>query len=424
VSRGPFRSSCRRARTPRRALARRALPAATALLLASLLLTGPGAAPALATPHAATAARSVSPQLAGVAVDSVEFRLARARVDQVAASLAAAQNLEATSAAELAQLRQRDAELTSTLAALTVAKKQAAVDLASARGALRALAVSSYVRGAGSEGEPLDDLDVATHLDAVQGLTGAVSTGQAAKAGAARATLDRVTHEMDSVLTQRTEVRQRVATVEATHDQAVADVATFTASLAQAQSVLERARAMAKVVGEDFQLVALDAYVRAASATARSNPSCGIPWWALAGITRIESRHGTFGGARLLDDGDTSKSIVGIPLDGANQTEAIPDTDGGELDGDPAYDRAVGPMQFIPATWRAYGRDGNGDGRADPNNIYDAALAAARYLCAGGPMQTDEEMARGFYRYNHSVSYAAAVLQFAKLYSTFAIPPV
>jgi membrane-bound lytic murein transglycosylase B len=99
----------------------------------------------------------------------------------------------------------------------------------------------------------------------------------------------------------------------------------------------------------------------------------------------------------------------------------IGDTDGGAYDGDPVYDHAVGPMQFIPSTWRRWASDGNGDGRGDPNNIYDAALAAARYLCATGPMRTDDDMRRGFYSYNHSDAYVATVLNYAKGYANFQI---
>jgi len=41
---------------------------------------------------------------------------------------------------------------------------------------------------------------------------------------------------------------------------------------------------------------------------------------------------------------------------------------------------ASGPFQFMPATWDAYKTDGNHDGRADINNIYDAAYSAAKML--------------------------------------------
>ena len=49
---------------------------------------------------------------------------------------------------------------------------------------------------------------------------------------------------------------------------------------------------------------------------------------------------------------------------------------------------ATGWMQFMPATWAAYGVDANRDGSADPYNPVDAIFAAARYLQAAGA-QTD-----------------------------------
>jgi len=45
-------------------------------------------------------------------------------------------------------------------------------------------------------------------------------------------------------------------------------------------------------------------------------------------------------------------------------TAVVVDSDGGALDGDARYDRATGPMQFLPGTWRSIGADGNGDGVA------------------------------------------------------------
>src|SRR5204862_8249908 len=72
----------------------------------------------------------------------------------------------------------------------------------------------------------------------------------------------------------------------------------------------------------------------------------GIPWEVLAGINKIETAFGT----------NLNVSSAG----------------------------AVGWMQFIPSTWKAYGVDANGDGRADPYNPVDAICAAARYLKAAG----------------------------------------
>jgi membrane-bound lytic murein transglycosylase B len=249
-----------------------------------------------------------------------------------------------------------------------------------------------------------------------------VSTSEYDRATAARGTLDQVTQSINDALSQRTAARQRIFEVQELQDQAAANVARYTAAVVAAQVDLDQARVVATVVGADFQLVALDAYRRAAATTALIDPGCGIPWWALAGITRVESKHGTFGGSTLLFNGDTTQRIVGVPLDGTNNTALIPDSDGGAFDGDPVYDRAVGPMQFIPTTWGRYASDGNNDGVADPNNIYDAAAGAARYLCASGPMQTDNDMLRGFFSYNHSSSYADSVLRFAKAYAALGLP--
>jgi membrane-bound lytic murein transglycosylase B len=162
--------------------------------------------------------------------------------------------------------------------------------------------------------------------------------------------------------------------------------------------------------------VALNAYRVAAARMDRSAP-CGIDWSLLAGIGRVESNHGRFGGATLSSDGTSAPRIIGPALDG-KQFAFIRDTDHGQWDGDPVQDRAVGPMQFIPATWRAYGVDGNGDGVADPFNINDAALAAAHYLCvAGGNLSTDAGQRQAVMAYNHSDAYVNEVLGLAHAYA-------
>ena len=117
---------------------------------------------------------------------------------------------------------------------------------------------------------------------------------------------------------------------------------------------------------------------------ASRDPGCRLNWSLLAGIGRVESNHGRYGGAQIGQDGTVRPADLGPRLDGTGGVGVVRDTDHGRYDGDPLYDRAVGPMQFIPGTWRGYGADGNGDGVADPQNLDDAALAAARYLCAGG----------------------------------------
>ena len=184
------------------------------------------------------------------------------------------------------------------------------------------------------------------------------------------------------------------------------------------------------LTGTGIPLRAYQAYVKAAASVARTDASCALPWTVLAGIGRVESNHGRFGGSGLRTDGQVYPPILGIRLDGSRPgTAAIHDSDNGRYDGDRVYDRAVGPMQFLPGTWASYGADGNGDGLADPQNIDDAALAAAHYLCVGGStFSTQAGRWAAVYRYNHSDSYVALVLSLADSYATghvatFPTPP-
>ncbi|GAA1903132.1 lytic murein transglycosylase [Lapillicoccus jejuensis] len=170
-------------------------------------------------------------------------------------------------------------------------------------------------------------------------------------------------------------------------------------------------------VGADgIPTTVLAAYRSAESTMARLDPSCHLPWWLLAGIGRIESGHAS--GGRVTADGTTRGRILGPRLDGSwAGTSVILDSDGGALDGDPSYDRAVGPMQFLPGTWRSWGRDGNGDGVADPNNVFDAALGAGAYLCAGGrDLATDAGIASAVLSYNYSQSYLRSVVTWGLAY--------
>ncbi|GAA4014617.1 hypothetical protein GCM10022247_41870 [Allokutzneria multivorans] len=159
----------------------------------------------------------------------------------------------------------------------------------------------------------------------------------------------------------------------------------------------------------------LDAYLRADRTLATTLPDCGLHWSYLAGIGKVESNHAR---GQVDANGTTPAPILGPVLSGAPGMAAIADTDGGKLDGDAVWDRAVGPMQFIPGTWARYGVDGNGDGKADPHNIYDAALSAGRYLCSGGlDLREPEQLATAVFRYNHSNAYVAKVLGLAIGYS-------
>jgi hypothetical protein len=164
---------------------------------------------------------------------------------------------------------------------------------------------------------------------------------------------------------------------------------------------------------------ALAAYQRAEQLEAARNPHCHMDWALLAGIGRIESNHARGGAVDAA--GNTLAPILGPVLDGSGGFAAIPDTDGGKWDLDSRWDRAVGPMQFIPSTWAEYAGVSNAKtyGAANPNNIYDAAFAAANYLCAsGGDMSNPAQRAAAVFGYNHSDPYVANVLSWAKAYAT------
>ena len=140
----------------------------------------------------------------------------------------------------------------------------------------------------------------------------------------------------------------------------------------------------------------------------------GLPWQVLAGIGKVESNHARFGGADIRPDGRVQPPIIGIALNGRNGTAAIADTDDGALDGDSAWDRAVGPFQFIPTSWRIYGRDGNGDGVRDPQNVFDAVPAAVAHLCPHGSV---DDIEAAIFGYNRSTEYVDLVLDWAARYT-------
>ena len=168
---------------------------------------------------------------------------------------------------------------------------------------------------------------------------------------------------------------------------------------------------------------ALEAYGYAAAVMAQSRPDCGITWTTIAGIAGVESRHGTHRGASLAADGTVSPPIRGIPLDGGPGVAEIPDTDGGVLDGDAVHDRAMGPLQFIPETWRRWGVDANGDGVVDADSIDDAALTAARYLCArGGDLTAEAGWRQALMAYNLSGEYLVDVRDRANTYAVRSVP--
>lgn len=159
---------------------------------------------------------------------------------------------------------------------------------------------------------------------------------------------------------------------------------------------------------QDIPAVALLAYQQAAA----DNGCDALHWSVLAGIGKVESNHGRYGGAELLPNGDTSPIILGPMLDGSgtggNRTPLPIGPWRGRwgLSGD--YQQALGPMQFLPDTFARFASTP----AADPHNINDAARAAAAYLCDGGI----SDIGQAIRRYNNSQSYVDEVLHWAALY--------
>jgi membrane-bound lytic murein transglycosylase B len=163
---------------------------------------------------------------------------------------------------------------------------------------------------------------------------------------------------------------------------------------------------------------ALEAYAYAARVAEVENPDCNMKWTTLAGIGQVESHNGTYRGAVIAPNGDVTPRIRGVRLDGTNGNLEILDTEGVSHDGDAPYARAMGPMQFIPDTWKLYGVDANNDGIVSPDNFDDAALSAAGYLCwRGKDLNTPRGWMNALRAYNHSDQYARTVRDWATAYA-------
>lgn len=165
--------------------------------------------------------------------------------------------------------------------------------------------------------------------------------------------------------------------------------------------------------------IVLNAYRTAEKIMATKAPGCGISWNLLAGIGRIESGHANSGATDA--HGTALTPILGPVLDGtlAGNEVIVQSIAAGRV----TYARALGPMQFLPGTWARYAADAIGDGKPDVQNVYDASLAAARYLCSGGlNLRDPSQVLTAILRYNNSMPYAQNVLGWAKAYVTGIAP--
>ena len=147
--------------------------------------------------------------------------------------------------------------------------------------------------------------------------------------------------------------------------------------------------------------VVLDAYLRADQASAAT--PCHVRWQILAGVGKVESHNAE--GRTIEPSGLVGPAIV-------NRSSG-----------------ALGPLQFLPSTWAGAGRDGSGDGVANPHNIYDAAMATASYLCQRAPGNYDADrgaLATALMRYHGDdpgrgmSPYATEVLGWIDTYDQYA----
>jgi membrane-bound lytic murein transglycosylase B len=379
------------------------------------------AAPALAPPSPdLPGLPDTSIELARVPVESPEFDEAAARYGEADAAHTAARarrhDLDQTMTVLHGRARELDAISASTRARMAGLSAR----LEAIEGAIQQLAVAAFV--VGTEDERLDSALVSETPSISEGDRRAVIGGLTmdvllAERAAYRARLEAAEARADDARAELAEVRDSLQDLGSERPDAVRREVDEADEVADERVRYEEARVLATVDGVEFPLVALDAYYRAADSIAEERPTCGVRWWGIAGISRVEGRHGTYGGTELRPNGDTTRRIIGIQLNGTNETAVVGDSDGGTLDGDPAFDRAVGPMQFIPQTWSRYQADGNEDGTTSPFNLYDATLAAAKYLCTSSSgLDADPGLRSAYFSYNHSLPYVDAVLGYARLY--------
>ncbi len=278
---------------------------------------------------------------------------------------------------------------------------------------LREMAVSTFIVveeaalesfGVGLEGNSLETIASDSQRRLTLGLEEAEEISAAARLSVLNVTAHLV--QLDLELQAQT-----VAASEAAADQQAAQE-----QIRDLEPRFEAVLMTTKLSGTDIPVVVFDAYYRTQLRVAEEQPGCQVRWDQLAGIGKVETSHGSFGGNVVGPTGRTDGEILGPVLDG-EPFAAIGDTDGGRLDGNPVWDRAVGPMQFIPGSWSIYGRDGNDDGTKDPHNVYDAALAAGGHLCGTtGGLSQRSNFQHALLGYNQSAPYGVLVMSFADSY--------
>lgn len=368
----------------------------------------------------------VLPVLGGLGVDGDDYRRALDAWTSTQRDIAEARREAARNAALVSDLAVTRTRLRAELDDRRALLRSIVYDLGGIDDALRVLVVSSYTRG-GPVGEAAAMFDVGAVTDELymQTLERDVGDDQLRRRANLRGEIALLQQEITDRTTALAELADRSFVATATVEERTRHADRQTARLPALEAALRDARLTSDVTGTDLPLVALDAYVRAANQMAGEKAACGLQWQMLAALGRIESRHGRVNGSSLRPDGRTVVPIIGIALTGEDGTALVPDTDEGRLDGDDRLDRAVGPMQFIPSTWYSFRRDGNGDKVADPQNIYDAALTAAAYLCdRDRRLGTTDGLREAYLSYNRSTSYVNTAIDNLDRYRRLTFPAV
>lgn len=335
-------------------------------------------------------------------------------------ALKKARALEAQLRRRLDPLAVRRSTARATLAGLDGESQRLATGLLDARAKVKKIAVAGYIHGGDSQPvdyllRSRDPLDFERRRIIVRSATEARNAAVIQYSAAQRQTSDEL--RLAVLTAEEAESAFVVVDTELSSASFVAGALAF--AVEEKRQLLDHTAASATVGDTDIPRLFYDAYKQAATKLAARAPQCRVNWTAIAAIGKVESNHGRYRGAQFALNGDVFPRILGIPLDGT-RSALILDSDQGVLDTDLVFDRAVGPMQFIPSTWIRINTDGNGDGVSDPNNAYDAALGTATYLCravpAGG-LDTDEGLRPAFFSYNHSDAYVEKVLGWAHVYA-------
>ncbi len=401
-------------RTSRRTVAR---ILGLCLVLTIAMTTGSPVSAADPTPGAGDAAvrpPHIEAFLDAVAVHSPSYDRVAARLQDIEGRLGTETALLTQATKQLADLQRQRVSLTRRIDRDHKVKAAAEAAMATLRVELRHLALAAYVGASdGAARYAALTLDSAGFLRA--------RTRSDLRSAATRESHGHYVHE--SAIAHRAARRltsnhaalarnlDETDRANRQHDDAQRAIAADKRAVIATTQQVHQARATAFVDGTDLPLVVLDAYVHAARMAAMRDRACHLDWTLLAGIGEVESGQGTSGGASVRADGTLTKPITGIPLDGSHATQQIRTADGGFM-------HAQGPMQFLPSTWQRTAVDGDGDGKADIGNFYDAAATAGAYLCRNGvDVSTPDGRRAAILSYNASDAYVAKVTAAMKRYA-------